>query len=591
MKRFRILVLIFILWMIILFNIERPDFADGESIDFSSLLYVVAAGVTLVLVLIPDVAQIAFTKLLAPILAIYALLSVWRGFADPTLMGAFLTLGEVGSLALTVWLARMVTLSFLNMEVAIEDVVMDKASLNVLTMQEGEEQIRLELSRARRYDIEVALVHLHLTLLKELIITERSFLDEQSIFKRRFIQGQIAKHVEAVLHRGDIIAWYNDNLVICLPNHTREQAHMLVQDIYTRLSFRLGLNVSMGVAVFPHDGLTYENLVAEAAFRTTPFHDHNDNHPGGNGKVVSPFGDDFKLTMDELEELELDSLDSLGDEEMPSSNGEAIVRPVNRNSFAATALRSAKELITPSPILSAEIKNVFPTYQEAWYKEVAWLEQAHFQSSSAIAIYSRFKRAFDLFLVIITAPLTIPLAAILSLLIYLEDGKPIVFTQDRTGMGGRQFKLYKFRSMVPNAEEMLKDLAAQGLAVLDEDGKLAAPLKLDPDPRITRLGRFLRKTSLDELPQLLNVLKGEMSLVGPRPTSWDVESYQLFHTERLSVRPGITGLFQVYDRGSPDFNTWLKWDIKYVDKMSFYLDMRILFLTFALVMFKRNGAR
>jgi lipopolysaccharide/colanic/teichoic acid biosynthesis glycosyltransferase len=287
------------------------------------------------------------------------------------------------------------------------------------------------------------------------------------------------------------------------------------------------------------------------------------------------------VTTAELRALDIDDLEESSEEHTPANDNPIMLRLGH----------TFKDLITPSPILSTEIKNVFPTYQEAWYKEVAWLEEARFQSSSALAIYIQFKRVFDILLVIVTAPITIPVMGLISLLIYLEDGKPITFRQKRTGMGGRQFELYKFRSMVPNAEALLRELADQGLAKLDSNGKLAEPLKLDRDPRVTRLGRILRKTSLDELPQLINVLKGNMSLVGPRPTSWDLESYQLFHTERLSVRPGITGLLQVYDRGSTDFNVWLKWDVKYVDKMSFYLDTRILFMTLAMILFKRKGAR
>jgi lipopolysaccharide/colanic/teichoic acid biosynthesis glycosyltransferase len=115
-------------------------------------------------------------------------------------------------------------------------------------------------------------------------------------------------------------------------------------------------------------------------------------------------------------------------------------------------------------------------------------------------------------------------------------------------------------------------------------------LKLDPDPRITRIGRILRKTSLDELPQLLNVLRGDMSIVGPRPTSWGLSRYQLKHTERLNVRPGLTGLWQISARGNTDFDIWLQWDNAYIDKMSFFLDMQIFVRTIGKVL-KRKGAR
>jgi lipopolysaccharide/colanic/teichoic acid biosynthesis glycosyltransferase len=192
-------------------------------------------------------------------------------------------------------------------------------------------------------------------------------------------------------------------------------------------------------------------------------------------------------------------------------------------------------------------------------------------------------------IVLASLVVTLPLIILISIATLIDSGRPIFFVQVRTGKGGKRFKMYKFRTMVPNAEELLKELAAQGLAKLDKDGKLAEPLKLKRDPRVTRLGRILRKTSLDELPQIFNVLSGSMSLVGPRPTSWDVGSYTLLQTERLSIRPGITGLWQVCSRGNTDFDNWLKWDLKYIEKMSFLLDIKIIIRTLAKVL-KRSGA-
>ncbi|MCC7450508.1 MAG: sugar transferase [Anaerolineae bacterium] len=220
-----------------------------------------------------------------------------------------------------------------------------------------------------------------------------------------------------------------------------------------------------------------------------------------------------------------------------------------------------------------------------------WFHQSPYQSASSRSIYRIIKRIVDISIVILSAPVTLPLAGAVALLIYLDDRGPVLFVQPRTGLGGRRFKMYKFRSMVVNAEERLRELAALGLAELDANGKLAKPLKPEvPDPRVTRLGRFIRKTSVDELPQLINVIRGDMSLVGPRPTSWDLNSYTLLQTERLSVQPGITGLWQVCSRGTTDFNLWTQWDILYIDKMSFSLDMQILFRTAGQVL-RRKGAR
>lgn len=196
------------------------------------------------------------------------------------------------------------------------------------------------------------------------------------------------------------------------------------------------------------------------------------------------------------------------------------------------------------------------------------------------------KRIYDLVLVILSSPFWIPIMAIIALLIWLTSpGAPVIFVQNRTGKGGKRFRMLKFHSMVPNAEAL-----KGALAQVNERGELSGPLKLQNDPRVTKIGKILRKTSLDELPQLINIIKGEMSLVGPRPTSWSPESYKLWQTERLDVLPGITGLWQVCGRGSEDFNEWLKWDIRYLEKRSLWFDTLILIKTLQRVI-NQKGAR
>ena len=213
-----------------------------------------------------------------------------------------------------------------------------------------------------------------------------------------------------------------------------------------------------------------------------------------------------------------------------------------------------------------------------------WIENIH--PSNALfrgKSYLFLKRLFDLFLTISTAPFWLPLIGASILLINLESpGSPAVFTQLRTGKGGKRFKLYKLRTMVPNAEEMKKELAH-----LNE---LEWPdFKITNDPRITKVGKILRKTSLDELPQVLNVLLGNMSLVGPRPTSFSAETYNIWHTERLDVKPGITGLWQLAGRGQTEFDDRLKMDIMYIEHRCIRADIEILFRT-ATAVLKQRGA-
>ncbi len=195
---------------------------------------------------------------------------------------------------------------------------------------------------------------------------------------------------------------------------------------------------------------------------------------------------------------------------------------------------------------------------------------------------SRSKRFLDIFVVLCALPVFLPLMLCCMAAIWIEDGRPIFFFQNRTGIGGRRFKMFKFRTMVTNAEELKKELAHLNELTLPD-------FKISNDPRITRVGSFLRRTSLDELPQLINVLIGNMSLVGPRPTSFAAETYELRHTERLEVTPGITGLWQISGRSDIDFEERAQLDIEYLENQSFFYDIRILVLTVFAIVSKRGA--
>lgn len=186
--------------------------------------------------------------------------------------------------------------------------------------------------------------------------------------------------------------------------------------------------------------------------------------------------------------------------------------------------------------------------------------------------YEQIKRSLDVTLCLAAMPVALPIMAVCALLVWVDDPGPVLFVQRRTGRGGRRFRMYKFRTMIRDAADLKEQFAH-----LNE---LSGPdFKITDDPRITRVGHFLRRTSLDELPQLFNVLKGEMSIVGPRPTSFEARTYSLWHTERLEVLPGITGLWQVCGRSDVDFDDRVRLDIEYVRSRSFALDLRIIFET------------
>ena len=192
------------------------------------------------------------------------------------------------------------------------------------------------------------------------------------------------------------------------------------------------------------------------------------------------------------------------------------------------------------------------------------------------------KRGFDLAVCIWLLPVVAILMLLMALIIRLDSPGSILIAQERTGRDGRRFRMYKFRTMVRNAEELKAGLAH--LNVLPPPD-----FKIPKDPRITRVGMILRQTSLDELPQLFNVLRGDMSLVGPRPTSFEPTTYSLWHTRRLEVTPGITGLWQLKGRNLTTFDERLRLDIEYIEHRSFWLDLKILLQTVPAV-FRRSGA-
>ena len=183
------------------------------------------------------------------------------------------------------------------------------------------------------------------------------------------------------------------------------------------------------------------------------------------------------------------------------------------------------------------------------------------------------KRIFD---VVAASALILVLSPILlttSIAIRIRDGGPVFFAQWRSGLHGRAFRMFKFRTMIDGAEELRGNL-------LGSNERLGPAFKVTNDPRMTNLGRTLRKWSIDELPQLWNVVLGHMSLVGPRPQPTDeVEMYQLWHRRRLSMRPGVTGLWQITARNDPSFDVWMDQDLEYIDRWSLWLDASILLRT------------
>lgn len=198
-------------------------------------------------------------------------------------------------------------------------------------------------------------------------------------------------------------------------------------------------------------------------------------------------------------------------------------------------------------------------------------------------VYWFFKRAIDIIGSLIGLILASPILLIVGILIKLESKGPIVFSQTRVGLNGKEFKMYKLRSMVVNAEELKKKL--------EEQNEMSGPMfKIKDDPRITKVGKFIRKTSIDELAQLVNVLKGDMSLVGPRPSlPREVEQFEDWMLERLEVKPGLTCYWQVMGRNNIEFEEWMQLDIKYVRERSLWLDIKLIFKTLFVLFGDQNA--
>lgn len=215
------------------------------------------------------------------------------------------------------------------------------------------------------------------------------------------------------------------------------------------------------------------------------------------------------------------------------------------------------------------------------------LRTAPWQEVAFHAVEPCSKRIFDLLFTVLISPLLVPFFLVIPLAIWLESGQPVFFRHPRLGRGGRPFDMWKFRSMVNGADKVLEVLLENDPSAKRE---FSETYKLRKDPRITRVGLFLRRTSLDELPQVWNVLKGDISWVGPRPiTDAEVAKYGDYAPKRFSVKPGVTGLWQVSGRSDLSYRERVKLDMQYIDQASPWLDLKVILRTLVALV-TRKGA-
>lgn len=199
-------------------------------------------------------------------------------------------------------------------------------------------------------------------------------------------------------------------------------------------------------------------------------------------------------------------------------------------------------------------------------------------------VYEFFKRFFDIVLSALALIVLFPFLLVIAICVKCQDGGPIFFKQTRMTKGGKEFQMYKFRSMCEGAEEQLEEL-------LDQNEMEGPAFKMENDPRVTKFGRFIRKTSIDELPQLLNIIKGDMSIIGPRPPlAREVEEYTEYHMHRLDVKTGLSCYRECYGRSNiHDFDEWVESDLKYIRERSLWVDLKVILLTIKVV-FTGEGA-
>lgn len=205
------------------------------------------------------------------------------------------------------------------------------------------------------------------------------------------------------------------------------------------------------------------------------------------------------------------------------------------------------------------------------------------ESSVEFSLYEVIKRLIDVVCSFLGVLVLSPLFIIIAIIIKMTSKGPVFFSQKRVGKNGKEFDMYKFRSMVVNAEELKEKLAAKN--------EMSGPMfKMKDDPRVTKVGKFIRKTSIDELPQLWNILKGDMSLVGPRPSlPKEVAQFEDWMYKRLEVKPGLTCYWQVSGRNNIDFEDWMKLDIKYVDERNLWIDIKLIFKTVGVLFGDKNA--
>ena len=201
-----------------------------------------------------------------------------------------------------------------------------------------------------------------------------------------------------------------------------------------------------------------------------------------------------------------------------------------------------------------------------------------YQPPAPKPVYEFFKRIFDIVMCSLALVVLSPVFLVVAIAIKLQDGGNVFYSQTRLTKGGKEFEMYKFRSMCPDADKHLEEL-------MDKNEMSGPAFKMKDDPRITKVGKFLRKTSIDELPQLINIIRGDMSIIGPRPPLvWEVAEYTPYQMHRLDVKTGLSCYQECYGRSNiHSFDEWVESDLKYIRERNFWVDLKVILLTVKVV--------
>jgi lipopolysaccharide/colanic/teichoic acid biosynthesis glycosyltransferase len=374
---------------------------------------------------------------------------------------------------------------------------------------------------------------------------------------------RLFRAIAALTYKSDTITEYKDGIIVGLPQaekgEARHEARVFVGQLGKILNImKIEASLMVGIAIFREEGQVADKLV-EIALNNASLIKTSDLSTYPNPKASEN---------ERVGELILQVQNEQRSQGAPSSVQQISVSEPQTEAFD---FRHGDLVIELDKRIEIE-------------EGSKWVKQMRMHTPESRKTYQVLKRFID---VVIILPIVIPATPVMFLValsIWLDDRHGVFYMQPRTGYNGDRFGMYKFRTMKVGAPSV----AAQTVTMPDGTLRYVWPEKNDRDPRITRVGRILRKTSLDELPQLLNILKGDMSLVGPRPTSWSLEKYTEMQTGRLAVRPGITGLWQVSARDATNFDERLKWDQIYIEKASLWLDLLIALRT-VLGVFQKSG--